>query len=309
MRRFVVSFLALCGLAVLMLAVVALNSPVTTSKQSFTRRKPIAKLLSSSYSQASEAGLDRLSNRASQEANVRLAYGRFPLSFELNQGQTDARVRFLSHGRGYSLFLTAEEAVLALRKSNPRSNAPSAKAARGLLPGHSWLRPTVFVDNRANRDAPPTINAVLRIQLLGANAKANVTGVDELPGMSNYFIGNDPKKWRTNVPNYAKVKYANIYPGVDLVYHGSHGQLEYDLGLAPGADPYKIRVRFEGANQAQVNSKGELILHTPAGDVYSHRPVIYQLVDGHQKIIRSATCRRIRERSAFGSLLMIRSVR
>src|SRR5271166_3929377 len=81
------------------------------------------------------------------------------------------------------------------------------------------------------------------MRLVGANAKAAVMGADEFPGKSNYFIGNDPKKWRTNVPNYAQVKYQNVYPGVDLVYYGNQGgQLEYDFVVAPGADPSAIKL-------------------------------------------------------------------
>ncbi len=81
---------------------------------------------------------------------------------------------------------------------------------------------------------------MVRMKLVGANPKAKVSGLDELPGKSNYFVGNDPKKWRTNVANYAKVKYANVYPGVDLVYYGNQRQLEYDFVVQPGADPRQI---------------------------------------------------------------------
>ena len=134
-------------------------------------------------------------------------YAALPLSFEANRGQTDPSVNFLSRGQGYTLFLCGREAVLALR--NPSS------AARGQK-------------QTASGEA-------LRLQLLGANAHAVVTGSDELPGKSNYFIGNDPSKWRTNVPTYAKVRYESVYPGVDLVYYGAQGgELEYDFVVAPG---------------------------------------------------------------------------
>ena len=93
-------------------------------------------------------------------------------------------------------------------------------------------------------------SAVLRMKLVGANVKAAVTGAEELPGKSNYFIGNDPKKWRTNVPTYAKVKYQGVYPGVDLVYYGNQGgQLEYDFVVAPGADPNMITLDVAGRRQ------------------------------------------------------------
>jgi len=86
--------------------------------------------------------------------------------------------------------------------------------------------------------------AVVRMKLVGANAAAKLTGLAELPGKSNYFIGDDPKKWRTNVPNYAKVKYTSVCPGVDLVYYGNQRQLEYDFVVQPGADARQIALQL-----------------------------------------------------------------
>jgi hypothetical protein len=88
---------------------------------------------------------------------------------------------------------------------------------------------------------------VVRMQLTGANPNARISSLDELQGRSNYFIGRDPAKWRTNIANYARVKYANVYPGVDLVYYGNQRQLEYDFVLSPGADPRQIELNFAGA--------------------------------------------------------------
>ena len=119
-------------------------------------------------------------------------YGKLPLSFEANQGQTDSRVKFISRGPGYTLFLNSTEAVLSL-PSRDRKGARSSPS-------------------------PPEGRTVLRMQLVVANPHPEVVGLEELPGKSNYFIGNDPAKWRTNVPHYAKVQYKDVYPGVDLVY-------------------------------------------------------------------------------------------
>ncbi len=121
------------------------------------------------------------------------------------------------------------------------------------------------------------------MRLVGANAKAKVTGLEELPGKSNYFIGNDPKKWRTNVPNYAKVKYANVYPGVDLVYYGNQRQLEYDFVLAPGADPRQIELSFDGAKRLRLDADGNLIVSIAGGEVIEHKPVIYQDIGGMRR--------------------------
>ncbi len=105
---------------------------------------------------------------------------------------------------------------------------------------------TTKAGQRTTDNKPRTTDAVLRIQLVGANASARVTGTDDLPGKANYFIGNDPSKWRTDVPTYAKVKYEGVYPGVDLVYYGTRGgELEYDFVVAPGADPAAITLDVE----------------------------------------------------------------
>ncbi len=178
-------------------------------------------------------------------------YAALPMSFEANRGQTDPSVNFLSRGRGYALFLTGGEAVLTLK--NP-SSAVGGKT-------------------------PPASAAALRLKLLGANAHAVVTGRDELPGKANYFIGNDPSKWRTNVPTFAKVKYESVYPGVDLVYYGAQGgELEYDFVVAPGADPKAISLGVETGGHAplQINSEGDLIVRLQSGNVQLHKPVVYQ---------------------------------
>jgi hypothetical protein len=114
------------------------------------------------------------------------------------------------------------------------------------------------------------------MKLVGSNPKANVTGLDPLPSKSNYFIGNDPKKWRTNVPNYARVKYEGVYPGIDLLYYGNQGRLEYDLVVAPGTDPRAIALNIAGAEKMQIDPRGDLVLSSDGGDVRLHKPVVYQ---------------------------------
>ena len=120
------------------------------------------------------------------------------------------------------------------------------------------------------------------MRLLSANPAAKVTGAEELPGKSNYFIGNDRSKWRTNVPTYAKVRYESVYPGVNLVYYGTRGgELEYDFVVAPGANPKAIALGIEAQQHAplQVNSKGNLVVTLENGSVEFHKPVVYQTDD------------------------------
>src|SRR5207249_8801556 len=138
---------------------------------------------------------------------------------------------------------------------------------------------------------------VLRMKLVGANQAARVTALDELPGKSNYFVGNDPKKWRTDVPTYGKVKYEGVYPGIDLIYYGNQRQLEYDFVVAPGADPKAITLEIENRNskiearqskiqkpvlsaakdrKSKIDSNGDLVVEAEGGEVRFHKPVVYQ---------------------------------
>ena len=137
-------------------------------------------------------------------------FGEFPLTFEANVGQTDSQVRFLSRGPGYTLFLTSSEAVLVTGKDKA---------------------------------------LVARMKLAGTNPAPQVRGLDELASKSYYFIGNDPAKWQNKVPNYARVRYQDVYPGIDLVYYGNKRQLEYDFVVAPGADPKPIKLSFPEARK------------------------------------------------------------
>jgi hypothetical protein len=114
------------------------------------------------------------------------------------------------------------------------------------------------------------------MKLLGANSSAKVEGTDELPGKSNYFKGNDPKKWRTNVSNYAKVHYRDVYPGVDVVYYGNQGKLEHDFVVSPGADPAAIKLAIEGADSLRLDKQGNLVAQLTSGEVVLNRPTVYQ---------------------------------
>src|SRR5437879_7867608 len=215
--------------------------------------------------------------RSAEATQARLAenYGKVPLSFQDNQGQTDPRVRLISRGNGYTLFLTGDEAVLALR-----SRQSSVVSQLHKTTDHG-LRTT----------------ETLRMKLVGANRAAKVTALGELPGKSNYFIGNDPKKWRTDVPTYGKVKYAGVYPGIDLVYYGNQRQLEYDFVVAPGADPKAIALKIENGKsklearqskiqkpvlsaakgrKSKIDSNGDLVVQAEGGEVRFHKPVVYQ---------------------------------
>jgi hypothetical protein len=192
-------------------------------------------------------------------------------------------VRFLSRGSGYALFFTGDEAVLTLRKGSPTSQFAGDAAGRRLPMVNGRLQATAFKPAGADRQSQQTTSEVLRMRLIGANARAQITGLEQLPGRSNYFIGNDPRKWRTQVPNYAGVKYAKVYPGIDLVYYGNQRQLEYDFVLAPGADPRQIELSFDGAKWLQLDADGNLIVSIAGGEVIEHKPIIYQDIGGRRR--------------------------
>jgi hypothetical protein len=237
------------------------------------------------------------------QARILDRYGKLPLSFEANQGQADGRVKFLSRTGGYSLFLTADEAVLTLREKKTKQSSPQS-SPQG--PAADRLRPVSgyrFSDtaSSAKLDAPlgagqrpstssadPEVVAtrgVLRMKLRNANLAARVTGQDELAGTSNYFIGNDPAKWRTKVPTYAKVKYEGIYSGIDLVYYGNQRQLEYDFIVAPGADPRRIAFDVRGAKRIRQDAHGDLVFKVGEDEVRWHKPAVYQEKEGTRQLV------------------------
>src|SRR5262249_4307741 len=124
---------------------------------------------------------------------------------------------------------------------------------------------------------------VIRMRMVGANPAAQVEGVDRLPGVSNYFIGNQPEKWRTSIATYARVKYRQIYPGVEMIYYGTEQQLEYDFVVSPGADPKQIRLGFQGVQRLRVNGAGDLVMETGGGPLRLHKPALYQQESGERR--------------------------
>jgi hypothetical protein len=189
-----------------------------------------------------------------QQARIEDLFAKLPMRFEANRGQTAGEVRFLARGTGYALFLTDDEAVLELQRAEGRGQKAVASSS-------------------------PTL---LRMRLLGSNPHKAPTGIDELPGKSNYIIGDDPGKWHTNVPAYARARYASVYSGVDLAYYGNQGRLEYDFVVAPGADPSTITLELRdglGAREGvplRIDRDGDLLVATSGGEVRFRKPLVYQ---------------------------------
>ena len=213
--------------------------------------------------------LEAVEARAAEGPRLSAGYGNLPLSFEANLGQSETPVRFLARGQGYGLFLTPTEAVLSLSPQTRNRNGSAAPAA------------------------------VVRMGFVGANENPQISGLDRLPGTSNYFIGDDPARWQRDVPNFARVRVAGVYPGVDLIYHGNQRQLEYDLMVAPGADPRRIAFAFEGVRKLSIDPEGNLVLRTRDGDIVQHKPVIYQEVGGKREPVGGGYVLRANRRVGF----------
>jgi hypothetical protein len=171
--------------------------------------------------------------------------GKIPLSFEPNRGQAGAGTLYLARGNGYLLSLEASRSKIMLR----------------------------------NKEKSAEISS----QLVGSNKSPRLEALDPLPGHSSYFRGQDPAKWVTGVPNFARIRAAAVYPGIDLIYYGNQNQLEYDFVVSAGADPSAIRLRFDGVRSLRTDVEGNLILSTPAGDIIQQKPDIYQTVGGKRK--------------------------
>jgi uncharacterized repeat protein (TIGR01451 family) len=177
--------------------------------------------------------------------------GQLPLRFEANQGQFDARAQFTARGLNYALWLTPSGAVLSLQHGASEASA-------------------------------------LRVSLVGAAPAPAVAGIEPLPGVTNYYMGNDPARWQTNVQTYGRVRYASVYDGIDLVYYGNQERLEYDFVVTPGHDPAAIRLRIDGAQRVELDRAGDLVMHVTGGEpVRQHAPVTYQEIDGVRHTIES----------------------
>jgi hypothetical protein len=201
---------------------------------------------------------------------VQANFAALPLAFEQNKGQTDTQVEYMARGNGYTLFLTANDAVFSLR------SASSASRMSTIHRGTQLRAKNLPKQSNTQKDS----TAVVRMQLAGGNALAKASPSGQLPGKSNYFIGNDPSKWQKDVAHYARVSYQDVYPGVNLAFHGAQRQVEFDFVVAAGANPAPIGFHFTGAQSLKTDDSGNLVVSSAAGDVLLHKPVAYQEQNG-----------------------------
>jgi hypothetical protein len=210
------------------------------------------------------------SSSPKSKPNAQALLSQLPMIFEPNLGQADSTVKFVARGAGYSLLFDSAGATLALQTVHPASSKGE--------PGRS-------VES-------------LRMTLAGANPAAAISGGQPLAGKSNYFIGNDPQKWRTGIPQFAGVRYANVYPGIDLVFYGNQGRLEYDFKVAPNADPSQAELQFDGARKVEL-SGGDLILTGNDNNVRLQAPRIYQRIGDREQPVKGRFVLRANNRVGF----------
>jgi len=191
----------------------------------------------------------RQQDTASNLSEVKASASKAPLYFEPNDGQTDSRVKFLSRGPGYTVFLTQDETVMRLKDTK-------------------------------NTDA------VVRMKFVGANNAVSANGVDQLPGKSNYMIG-DRSNWHMGVSQYGKVRFSDVYPGIDVLYQGEQQQLRYDMIVKPGASPSAIRMSFQGADKVSVDKDGNLVLAIRGKKLVHLAPYTYQDINGSRVQVAS----------------------
>jgi hypothetical protein len=219
---------------------------------------------------------DAVAQTPARSEQAREAYGRMPLSFEAGSERSESSADFLARGAGYALFLRSSEAVFVLRNSD--CGTPNEERAESSLTTDAPRRKADAQSSNCNQQSK-----VLRMRLVGASAGSRAEGSDELAGKANYFVGDDPSKWRTNASTFGRVRYAEVYRGVDVVYYGNNRQLEYDFRVAPGADARAVSLEFEGADKVEVDAGGDLLLKVGGETVRQPKPVVYQEAAGARR--------------------------
>ncbi len=210
-------------------------------------------------------------NKMSSKVNL---LSNTPLSFEINLGQRDERAKFLARGKGYTAFFSPDKVILGIIKPTEKRDVSKFDN----------------INHKEDKISSPEnyeVN-VFGMKLEGCNPNAEIIGEEELLGKVNYFKGNDPSKWVTNISTYAKIRYKEIYPGIDLVYYGNKGQLEHDFIIKPGANPNDITLSFEGIEKIELDDNSNLLISIKDEQLRLLKPKVYQDIRGAKKEIDSS---------------------
>ncbi|MBN1291748.1 MAG: SBBP repeat-containing protein, partial [Candidatus Latescibacteria bacterium] len=210
-------------------------------------------------------------------AQIVESYGKIPLAFTVNQGQTDPQVRFTTQGNGCSMLFTPTGTIFYMSRETGDSVAKrnvqkTAKTSGDLEP-----------DNQSGREYE---SFAFKTVFVGAHSNPDMVGEDRLTWNNNYFIGKDTSKWQTDVPNYGKVRLVEVYDSIDLVYYGDKNRIKYDFVVKSGEDPSTIVLQYylgeNTGNALSINRAGELVVTTPFGDIIEDTPYCYQEINGRK---------------------------
>ncbi|MBI5675717.1 MAG: SBBP repeat-containing protein [Nitrospirae bacterium] len=202
-----------------------------------------------------------MTGKENSEAKIAVAYGKLPLSFIQNDGQTDKKVKFYERGSGHSTYFTEEGVYLQLVTGQGSE-----------VRGHK--------KDKLSADKKRVKSELVKLIPRGANPSPKIIAEGPQEGKVNYFIGNDPEKWKTNIPTYREVVYKDLYKGIDIKFYGNNRQLEYDILIKPGADPSQVRLKYEGIKGLKVTEAGDLEITLKEGSITQKKPIIYQEIDG-----------------------------
>jgi hypothetical protein len=230
-----------------------------------------------------------------QRGRVRASLDALPLGFEANQGQTDPQVKYTARGNGYKLYLSSSHATMALAQGRTVSEVQEMMLHKRR--GAAGVK--ALIKKGGGRTQEKTSVASLRMDFVGGNARGLV-GQNQQAGKVNYFVGNDPAKWHSNIPLFSRVEYQGLYPGIDLAFLGESKILEFDYVVHPGADARKIALGFHGAHGLDITPDGNLMIATATGPLQLHKPVAYQDKDGKRQGVDAWFVADAKDRITFG---------
>lgn len=231
---------------------------------------PLLGSLASAGSAKEDSGqqvkVSRLSDVAESTKVVQETYGKLPLSFIQNNGQVDEKVKFYEKGSGRTTSFTKDGVCLTLQTQNSKVKKQNLKYE--------------ISNPNSKSEIPIPQSEIVKLIPLNANKNPEIIAEGKQEGKVNYFVGNDPKKWKTNIPTYNAVVYKEIYKNIDMKFYGNNRQLEYDIIVKPGADPEMVKLSYEGIGGLSVTEKGDLEIATKQGKLIQKKPSIYQEING-----------------------------
>jgi hypothetical protein len=226
-----------------------------------------------------------------QKAKVVSNLGRLPLRFIENKGQKDQRVKYYAEANGSAIFFTDEGPVIALSRTSKKASQPLPKFDK-----YTLGKPGSETGEKVGISSQPV---VIRLTPVGMVTGAKLDALETQRGKSNYFVGKDPMRWRTNISTYGAVLYRNAYPGIDLKFYGVGRQLEYDIIMRPGSNINQVTFNCNGIKGLSVNEGGDLVMElADGGALVQKKPLVYQEISG-RRVAREGEFKIRQKRGSF----------